>query len=107
MKTAAGRKNRRVTIRGTTTTPDGSGGYTETPVDIATVWMRVVPLDGREQILAMQTGMVRPYRFEATYRSDVTGATTLVYDGRTFDIKSVVDVEERHRELHILAEEVV
>jgi SPP1 family predicted phage head-tail adaptor len=97
---------RRVTIRTSTQVPDGGGGYTETPTDVTEIPARVEPLEGREQLLAMQTGMQRPHRFTMRYRSGMTGAKTLIYDGRTFDIKSIVDPEERHRELVITADEV-
>ena len=99
--------DRQVTIQTTTNTPDGSGGYTEAEVDVATVWAKVEPLEGREQLLAMQTGMERPHRFTIRYREGVTGATRLLYDGRDFDIKSVADTDARHRELVIMAEEII
>lgn len=102
----AGLLRHRVTIRTMQRTPDGMGGYTETPVDVATVHARVVPLDGREQLQAMQTGMVRPHRFEMRYRSDLTAMHEILFDGRRFDVKSVVDVEGMQRELHVLADEI-
>lgn len=95
-----------VTIRTNARTPDGMGGYTETPTDVDGIPARVEPLQGDEQLQAMQTGMVAPHRFTLRYRDDVQAATLLVYDSRTFDIKSVVDTEEKHRELIILADEV-
>lgn len=101
-----GLMRRKVTIRTMTRTPDGMGGYTETPTDITGIDARIDPLEGREQVEAMQTGMQRPHRIVIRYREAMTGAKTLVYGTRTFDIKSVVDPEERHRELHILAEEI-
>jgi SPP1 family predicted phage head-tail adaptor len=104
---AAGRLRKQVTIQGVTRTPDGGGGYTETPVEIAEVWANVQPLDGREQLIAMQTGLQRPYRFTIRYLPDISSIHRVVYDGRTFDVKSVVDPEERHRELELLAEEVI
>lgn len=102
-----GLMRRRITFQSMTSVPDGMGGSTETPVAIAeNVPARVEPLEGRELIMAMQTGMVRPHRFTVRYRSDITGATAILYDGRTFDIKSPLDPEEKHRELIITAEEV-
>lgn len=98
--------NRRVTIRRMDQVPDGGGGYTEEPVEVATVWAKVEPLRGREQILAMQTGMQRPHRFTIRYRDGITGAKDLLYGGARFDIQSVVDTDAAHRELVILAEEV-
>lgn len=97
---------RKVTIRTMTRTPDGMGGYTETPTDVTGIDARVEPLEGREQLQAMQTGMQRPHRFTMRYRSGMTGAKTLIYDSRTFDIKSVVDPEEKHRELQLMTDEV-
>jgi SPP1 family predicted phage head-tail adaptor len=82
------------------------GGSTETPTDINNIPARIEPLDGSEKIEAMKTGMQRPYMITMRYRDDLTGATSLLYDGRTFDIKSIADPEERHRELHLLAEEI-
>lgn len=96
-----------VTIKNVATrVPDGMGGYTETTTDVPDVWSEVEPLQGNEQLQAMQTGMQRPHRFTMRYRAGMSAATTLLYGTRTFDIKSVVDPEEKHRELVILADEV-
>jgi SPP1 family predicted phage head-tail adaptor len=95
-----------VTIRTNARTPDGMGGYTETPTDVTGIPARVEPLEGRELLMAQQTGMQRPHRFTMRYRTGMTGAKTLIYDGRTFDIKSVMDPEEKHRELVIMSDEV-
>ena len=89
-----------------TRTPDGGGGYTETPTDVTGIDARVEPLEGRELIQAMQTVGQRPHRFTMRYRTGMTGAKTIIYDGRTFDIKSVADPEEKHRELQLMTDEV-
>lgn len=102
-----GEMNRRITLRTVTLTPDGGGGYSETPVDSAPTWAKIEPLQGDEQLQAMQTGMVRPHRFTIAYRTGMTGATRIVYGSRVFDVKSVVDTDERHEELVILADEVL
>lgn len=95
-----------VTLRTVALTDNPMGGYTEANTDIENIPARVEPLEGRELIEAMQTGMQRPHRFTMRYRAGVTGTKTLIYDGRTFDIKSVMDPEEKHRELIITADEV-
>lgn len=95
-----------VTIRTMARTDDPMGGYTETPTDIDGIPARIRPLQGDEKLQAMQTGMTAPHEITMRFRDDVQGATLLVYDSRTFDIKSVVDPEEKHRELIILADEV-
>lgn len=99
--------NRRVTVQtpGAPTTDEGGGSVPGTPTEIQT-WAYVEPLDGNEQIQAMQTGMVRPHRFTIRYRPGMTSAKGLVYGSRSFDIRSVVDVDEAHDEIVILADEI-
>ena len=103
----AGQLNRMVTIRTVTLVPDGGGGNTEIPTDVPDIPARVEPLDGRELVEAMKVGLQRPHRFTLRYRTGMTGATRIVYALHTFDVKSVVDPEEAHRELIILTEEIV
>lgn len=103
----AGELTRSVTINAVTRVDDEYGGSTETTATVATVRAKVQPLEGNEQLQAMQTGMSRPHRFTIRYRAGVTGATELVYDGRTFNVSSVIDPDAKHRELVILADEVV
>lgn len=103
----AGALRQRVTLRTNAQTPDGGGGYTETHTDITGIPAEIEPLEGHEQMIAMQTGMQRPHRITLRYRAEMTGAQTLVYGTRTFDIKSIVDPEERHASLVILADEVI
>lgn len=98
---------RQITLQSVSSVPDGMGGSTDTVVDVATaIPARVEPLQGNELLRAQQTGMQRPHRFTIRYRSDVTGAKTILYDGRTFDIKSIQDPEEKHRELLLQADEI-
>lgn len=102
-----GLMRRMVTLQSMTSVPDGGGGTTDTVVAVAeNIPARVEPLEGRELLLAQQTGMQRPHRFTIRYRSDITGAKTLLYDGRTFDIKSIQDPEEKHRELVLQTDEI-
>jgi SPP1 family predicted phage head-tail adaptor len=101
-----GQMNRRVTVRTAgTPVPDGGGGWTPgSPAEVDTD-MHIEPLQGDELIQAMQTGMRRPHKFTGRYRADITGATTLVYQTRTFDVQSIVDPDMKHERLVILADE--
>jgi SPP1 family predicted phage head-tail adaptor len=103
-----GRMNRRIAIQTAgALVPDGGGGWTPgTPTSLETD-AYVEPLQGDEQLQAMQTGMVRPHRFTIRYRPDVVSTQAIIYSGRTFDVKSVVDTDEAHDELVILADEIV
>lgn len=102
----AGEANQQIMIRAPVSTPDVYGGTTTTATDVATVWAKVEGLQGSEQFAAMQTGMSRPHRFTIWHRDDVSGASEIVYDGRTFNVTSVTDPNATRRELVILADEV-
>lgn len=106
MRTAAGEFTRRIILRTLVRVEDEGGGWTETAVDVGPVPAKVEPLDGREQVEAMQAGMERPHRFMIRYREGLTGANEVVYMGRTFNVRSIVDPNEAHEDLVILADEV-
>lgn len=101
----------RITLQEPTTADTAGGGWTEAWADIATVRGTVEPLDGFEQIQAMQAGVERPYRITVWYREDISGATRAILHARggdrTLNVRSVIDLNERHRKLQILADEVV
>lgn len=101
-----GKLRHRVTIQQATRTRGAGGGYTEKWGEVATVRAAVVPLTGTERIRAMQTEANLTHRIEMRYRAGLTSAMRAVYAGRTFEIRAVIDVEERRREIHLLAEEV-
>jgi SPP1 family predicted phage head-tail adaptor len=95
-----------ITIRESARTPDEGAGFIETWYAIANVYAAVEPLTGDEQIQAMQTGMIQPHRFSIRYRRGLTGANEILYDGRRFNVRSVVNTGERDREIVMLADEV-
>ena len=101
------RQDRKVMVRAMVRTADDYGGYTDAPADVGEWWVKVEPLEGTEQMQAMQAGLQRPHRFTGHYRAGLTGATELLYDGRRFDVNSVTDPDAKHRELVILADEMV
>lgn len=99
--------NRQISLRSNTRVPNGRGGYTVTPTDSPPIWSKVEPLEGREQLIAMQSGIERPHRFTFRYADapDVTAISQIVAGARVFDVKSVVDVSDAHVKLIVLAEE--
>lgn len=98
--------NRTITLQASAPVSDTEGGYTDAWADVATLAAKVEPLEGDEQIQAMQAGMTRPHRFTIPYRTDVSGTTRVLYDGRQFDVRSVIDPGARHWEIVIMADEV-
>lgn len=72
-----------------------------------TPWASVEPLTGRE---IFQGAQVRPdvtHTIKIRYRSGITTAMRAKFRSRYFYFDSVLDIEERRRELVILAKEEV
>jgi len=73
--------------------------------DVATVWAAVEPLRGREYFAAQQVNAETTTRIRIRYRAGVTSAMRGRYGSRTYDIVSVIDVDERHVELQLMCTE--
>lgn len=95
----------RITLQTLTTQNDGYGGDAETWNDYKTVWASVEPLSGRELIQAQQTQTQYSHRIRTRFFSDFTEEMRIQYKSRTFEIESIINVNERNRELEIMCTE--
>lgn len=89
---------------------ESNGSYGETVTTwgtFATVWASVEPLNGREYFESQQTNAEVNFRFRIRYTASITPKMRISYDSRTFDIISVINVNERDRETVLMAKEVV
>lgn len=102
-----GKLNKRITLQCPKSVRDDEGIVTEEWTDVATVWAAVEPLRGREYFAAAAVNQENTVRFRMRYRPGVTARMRLLYDRRVFDIKSVIDVNERHQEILLMCEEVM
>ena len=75
------------------------------PVLVATVWGRVEPLTGGERLRAMQIEDRVTHRITIRYRAGITPRMRVVFGARTFNIRAVINPEERNRMLELLCEE--
>lgn len=103
----AGQLRKRVAIQSYTATQDAYGAETKTWTTQRTVWAGVEPLTGREYLEARATTQTVTHRFRMRRQPDfdVTPTMRLSYDGRTFDIESVLNIGERDREIVVMAVE--
>jgi len=101
----AGDLRRQITLQSRSTTRDTFGEPALTWTNVATVWAAITPLSGRELELAQAMNSEISHQVQIRYRSDVTSAMRVVYQGRYFNILSVMDVEMRHRELQLMCSE--
>lgn len=70
--------------------------------DVATIWASVEPISGREYIMLQNTNSELTLRIKMRYRPGITSAMRVKYGERTFNIQSVIDYKELHREMHLM-----
>ena len=80
---------------------DGIGGYTRTWALLDTVRCRFTPKSGREALLQERIRNPITHTVIMRYRNDFDHNAKLIYDGREFNIKSVIDIKERKRWLTV------
>lgn len=105
MKCQFHRLRHRVTIQAVARNLDGQGGYDEFWTSESTVPAEVTPLKNWERMQAMQANSYRTHKVLIRYRPAFTSAKRLVYRGRVYDIKEVIDLEERRQWLQIVCAE--
>ena len=103
----AGKLTKRIIIQTSTVTVDGEGMITQSWATFATVWAAVEPLMGREYLLAGQISEAISTRFRIRHLAGVTAAMRISYDSKTYAITTVIDVNEEHREMILMAGEVI
>ncbi|MEN3132503.1 phage head closure protein [Bacillus albus] len=86
---------------------DEEGNPIEKWEDVATVWAAVKPLRGREFWQAASVNAENTIRVEIRYRKGITNNMRILYGNRLLDINSVIDVEEKHRDMHLMCKEVL
>lgn len=84
----------------------GETGYGEPPVTwsafASNVRASVEPVAGREALAAAANQAALVTRIVLRYIAGVTPQMRVVFDGRNYDIQSVVDVGERRRVLELI-----
>ncbi|EOO28619.1 hypothetical protein IIU_05737 [Bacillus cereus VD133] len=103
------KKNKRITfqkkVEGYHT--DEEGNPIEKWEDVVTVWAAVKPLRGREFWQAASVNAENTIRVEIRYRKGITNNMRILYGNRLLDMNSVIDVEEKHRDMHLMCKEVL
>lgn len=101
----AGKLRHRVTIQQLVGTRDVDGAVVPTWQNVKTVWGAVEPLRGREFVEAAQLQEEITTRVRIRYRSGIVPAMRVLWGGFIYDIRAVVHVETRFREMHLMCVE--
>lgn len=96
---------KRVTIQSETPTSDNAGGYALAWTDVATVWAEIEPLGGNEVFAAQHLEGHVTHRVTMRYRGGVTTDMRLTCGSRAFNIRAVLNTDERNRWIELLVEE--
>lgn len=102
----AGKLRHQVDIQEGTEARDALGGVARTWSTVAIVWAAVEPLRGRELYEAQQVNAQLSHRVTLRYLGTLTTHHRLVHDGRVLNIAAVLDRDERHRTVELMATEV-
>lgn len=97
----------RITIQMAVESSNTFGEVEKTWQDVATVWASIEPLRGREYFDSQQINAEVTTRIRIRYRPGIKPKMRVVYGERIFDIQSVIDVEECHKEIHLMCKEVI
>ena len=102
----AGKLRHQVTIQSPTLTADGGGGNTVAWVDVDDVWADVKPLTGAEPLFSAQLNPETTHQVTLRYRSDLQRNYQIVFGTRTLRVTSIINVDERDRQLIAMCKEV-
>jgi SPP1 family predicted phage head-tail adaptor len=106
-----GRLRHRVTLQRRTGAANAFNEPTDTWTDIATVSAGVEPISGREYFAAQQVQSEVSHRVTIRYLAGVNPKDRIVWTdpatdvARYFDIRAVLDRDERHREMQLMCVE--
>lgn len=102
----AGRLRKRLTLQSVTTTFDDTGDAIEAWSDVKTVYASVTPLTGTEVITANQLGVGVDFEIRVRYGvGPITHDQRFLMGDRIFNVVSILNPDERNRELVIGAKE--
>lgn len=105
----AGPLRHRVTLQrldvNATTTRDDHGGIVEQWEDVRSVWAQVEPIRAVEILRANQVDPRITHRVTMRYQEGIDSSMRVMLGERAFLLLSVIDPEERHKMIEMLAME--
>ena len=103
----SGRLRHRIDLETNVGTTNTFGAITDTWSLWTTLWASVEPLSGRELLQAQQMQADITHRVRFRYVSGVTAKMRVAYGSRYFNILSVINDQERNREIVLMCKELV
>lgn len=69
-------------------------------------WVQIIPMKGEERYVGKSLKTEVDHKIRMRYRSGLDSKMIIMFGKRRFDIDSIIDPYERHRELHLMCTEV-
>lgn len=100
-----GKLRNRITIEQVVETQDLDGSVLESWSFFVNAQASIEPISGREYFAAQSTQAEVTHRITMRYLAGITPKMRIVYGTRIFEILSVINVQERNRELQLMCRE--
>ena len=98
--------DKKVSIQRQTTTTDSSGQPQDTWTTTSNPWVSIRPISGKEYFNASGERAQVSHEVVLRHGPTVAPKDRIVYGSRTFDIQSVLNLEERSRYLKLMCREI-
>ena len=102
----AGRKNKRIDIQQPVENVNEYGEKTISWVKCCRVWARVAPLRGKEFFAAQQTNNENILKITMAYQADISDKFRVAYHCKTYEIRNIINVEEKNVDLELMCSEI-
>jgi len=98
----SGQRRHLVTIQSKALVTDEWGGTIDGWADFAKAWAAIRMSRGRELVAAQAVQSEMVGTFNIAYRAGITQDMRVLYGGKYYNIKAVVDINEQHRDLDLM-----
>jgi len=95
----------RITIQRLSKNQNGMGEEEPGWTNVTTRWASIEPISGREYFSAQQVNAEVTHRVRIRYLAGMESTMRLLYGARVFQIKVIMNAEERKKALEILCTE--
>lgn len=101
----AGKLRNKISLEREVVTPDGFGGSSHVWVEIKTFRAYIKPVSGSERLHSQRLEASMSHKVFIRYNNDIMPTDRINYNGRFFQIRAVINIEERNKWLELVCEE--
>ncbi len=102
----AGKYRHKVQFQQLVRTKDATGAPVESWSQVAAAWCAPKTITGRERWANERTAHEYDLALEIRYRTGLDESMRAIYNGRTLEVASIIDRDERRRDLIVLCKEI-